>query len=544
MTPTAPQTRSPSRLDTLTGMPKRMYVSVDRRGRPLISAVVRISLLRQNSHESRPGVDGVAHCLESLPNELWTHIFSYLESSGELRTLALVSRALYDKVLPTLYRTLVVAWSSPESMLAMFSLLAREEYLCSCVRTLVFDDDPRRYGRMPTRPEDVRRNFSSEEADGSRLHADEKEIARVRTILYRHLPLFSNLRNVVLSRPHPLFLSAGAWFKPQPPPERSGISKMLRPWTAARRRAGGPGDEVFHRGSGTDLWAMLFKRRNGSRVTSLCAPLTIPRVPQQKSAVVALTHLTLHHVRLMPDDQQCLKRWNKVLRCASSLRTLCFVETQSVPHLVAGCRFPHLEDLEAVGLPMRSANRNRLLDRFIRAHAKTLRVLALQLNPVRPGSPFWDSEWLRHPAEFARLHTLRIEGVPRSRAYVWYSDGFAFAARGEQAENAAAWAPVVAFVRACPSVADLALCGLNICDSRALAIHLRAARPAMRRVLLGDELLASFHEQVMPNGVQAIPWKRVVYRFRYALQHWVFYHVLFDGLELSRSGYRPSTRRE
>ncbi|KZV83560.1 hypothetical protein EXIGLDRAFT_728209 [Exidia glandulosa HHB12029] len=528
--------RSPSRLDTLTGMPKRM-----------------MTMLRQYSQESRPGVDGDAPCLESLPNELWVQIFSYLEWPGELRTLALVSRTMYDKVLPTLYRTLVVAWSSPERMIAMFALLAREEYLCTCVRTLVFDDDPRRYGRPGRRPEDVRRNFITEDADSTRLRADEKEIDRVRTILYRVLPLFSNLRSVLLCRPHPLFLSTGAWLKPQPLPERTGISKMLgvKRWTSVRRTArttgaAGTSDDVFHRGSGTDLWAVLFKRRNkdGTRVTRLCAPLTIPRVPQQKSAVAALTHITLHHVRLMPDDQQCLRRWNKVLRCATSLRTLCFVETQSVPHLIAGCRFPHLEDFEAVGLPMRSANRNRQLDRFLRAHAKTLRIIALQLNPVRPTSPFWQGEWLQHPDEFVRLHTLRIEGVPRSRAYTWYGDGFTFSRHTEQAENASAWASVVVFVRACETLTDLALCGLNICDSRALAMHLRATRPSMRRMLLGDELLASFSEKVLPNGIQAIPWKRVIFRFRYALQHWVFYNVLFDGLELSKSGYRPSTRRE
>ncbi|EJD41847.1 hypothetical protein AURDEDRAFT_115294 [Auricularia subglabra TFB-10046 SS5] len=533
--------RRSSTFDTLTGMHRRM-----------------LSVLKRQEQSAPAQARKAAQItVESLPNELWIQIFTYLEWPGDLGTLALVSRAFYDRVLPTLYRTVVIAWAAPERMAPMLQLLGRDEQLCSCVRTLVLDDDPARYGRELQTPKEVRQCFVSDQAlEQTKTKVDEKELDLVRTMLYRVLPMLSNLRDVLLCRPHPLFFSAGAWTKMQRPPERSRMSKLLgvnvnvRLW--ARRTSSGSSvdeepDEVFHRSSGTDLWAVLFKRRktgHGVRLTRLCAPLNVPRMPQQKSSVAGLTCLTLHHVRMTPDDEQSIRRWNKALRCATNLRTLCFVETQNVPHLVAGCRFAHLEDFEAVGLPVRSANRNKLLSKFIRAHAATLRVIAVQLNPIRPTSPFWTAEWLSHPEEFVNLHTLRIEAVPRTRSHGWYTHGFAFPSREEQAANASAWVQLLDFIRRCKHITDLALSGLNLHDSRSLGRHLRNHRPAMRRVMLSDELIAGFNEIVVPNGTMTIPWKKAVFRFRYALQHWIFYNVLFDGLELANSGYRPCTRRD
>ncbi|KAH7099904.1 hypothetical protein BKA62DRAFT_708353 [Auriculariales sp. MPI-PUGE-AT-0066] len=534
--PSPPVSRSPSRLDAIAGMPKRM-----------------MSLLLGNQDRGHSVAQAARAagrpCLEWLPDELWLSVFEHLEALRDLRRLALVSRAMYAKVLPTLYRNVVVAWADPEQMYSMLCLLARDDFLASCVRSLVFDDDPSKYGRIALNADDVRRDFYREEnLITTRRNLDDKELDRARTVLYRVLPTMTSLREVVLARTHPLLFSASAWVKQAPPQETSRIGRFLNPMRRRLRlrQSSMAAEEVFHRATGTDLWSTLFKRKSKSptsgpliRITRLVAPLAIPRTPQQKSHLAALTSLTLHHIRLVPDDKNCVKRWNKALRASKSLRKLALLDISSGPTLLTQCTFPHLEQFEATGLPSRSLERNAMLAKFLSAHAETLQIIAIQLNPARSNSPFWTGCWLNAPEQFVRLHTLRLEIIPRSHATGWYAE--ACPAHGP--EHVDTWGNIFRFVTRCTTITDLALSGAPLAESQALKAELKASR-RMRRMLLGNKLVHSFETHVGPNCVYGIPWKRAVYRFRFALQHWAFYNILFDGLELSRSGYVPSPRRE
>ena len=493
-------------------------------------------------------------CLEWLPDELWLQVFEYLAWPGDLHKLALVSRAMYTRVLPTLCRTVVLPWAAPEQMHAVLSLLARDEVLAGCVRSLVFDDDSTKYTRgLASGADDVRREFHREEGlVSARKKLDDKALDRARTVLYRVLPTLTNLREVVLARTHPLLFSANAWLKHAPPPEQSRIAMLLNPIRrrySTRRSSMTATDDVFHRGAGTDLWSTIFRRNKSSsnksapaiRITRLVAPLALPRTPPHKLAMASLTSLVLHHVRLVPDDKACVKRWNKALRAAKSLRKLAMIDISSGPTLLTACTFPLLEQFEATGLPSRSQERNSMLSKFLLAHAETLCIVAIQLNPARDNSPFWDGEWLADPARFPNLHTLRLEAIPRAHATGWYAES----CPAQGPEHVAAWRKIFDFARKCTNVTDLVLSGAPLAEAQALKSEIKAQpKRRMRKLLLGNKLIHSFEARVGANCVYGIPWKRAVYRYRFALQHWAVHNVVFDGLEVSRSGYQPSPRRD
>ena len=505
----------------------------------------RMSLLlgtsdRRNSKAAAAAARAAGRpCLEWLPDELWVQVFEHLQWPGDLHRLALVSRATYSIVLPNLYRTVVVGWAAPDQMHSMLCLLARDEVLAGCVRTLVVDDDASKYGRPPVCPDDIRQRFLLEEAlIDARKRLDEKALDRARTVLYRVLPTLTNLREVVLARTHPVLFSAGAWVKQAPPPKLSRIAKLLTPMRRPQRNS--LTEEVFHRGSGTDLWS-TFRRRDKTtpQIVRLVAPLVVFRAPQYRSTMATLTSLTLHHIRMVPDDKACLKRWNRALRNAKSLRKLALLDISSGSTLLTGCSFPCLEQFEACGLPSRSTERNRTLSIFLLDHAETLQIIALQVNPARASSPFWDGPWLRQPESFLSLHTLRLDVTPRVHAMGWYAEG----CPDLGAEHLFCWRHIFNFVQECTGITDLALSGAPLAAAQKLRFDLKSKR-IMSRALVGSKLLQSFETFVGPNCVYGIPWKRAVYRYRFALQHWMFCDVLFHGLELSVSGHFPSPRRE
>jgi hypothetical protein len=158
---------------------------------------------------------------------------------------------------------------------------------------------------------------------------------------------------------------------------------------------------------------------------------------------------------------------------------------------------------------------------------------------------FFSSSWLQGNDSFSELQTVRIEAVNKRNRSTWYcSESQLFAETGSYVQNTAEWRPLLQFIRNHPSIVDVMLSGLNMDDANLLANDLCFNR-RMERVLLGTSLRNSFDEHVAPypsTWMQPRARKRASAKHDYTLQAWIFYVLLFQGLELGKSGHRPTLK--
>jgi hypothetical protein len=242
---------------------------------------------------------------------------------------------------------------------------------------------------------------------------------------------------------------------------------------------------------------------------------------------------------------------NGILRRAKNLRTLCIVTTWlNFSILLEDCFFPHLEQIEWFHYRAKNPEDPLLFYNFLSAHSETLRHIALA--PVayivgnwgyivdRTVRSWLESDLLPH-LETLRLHNWEAFSAPQPVYEVTET---------QRIETAMT---IANFVLRRPSIVDVALTNFPSTVSRHLLDGMQSSR-VIKRALFGKE------ERLLRNSVVPrypplsalvnpstifgeyerlkIQWAFIRKR-EYLLEAYHSYHVMFAGMELEDSGFRP-----
>ncbi|KZV83137.1 hypothetical protein EXIGLDRAFT_728850 [Exidia glandulosa HHB12029] len=517
-----------------------------------------------------------------LPPELLLQIFSYLEWPYDLPTAALTSRVFADCAALTLARTLPIPFV-PDAQDRLVPWLSRllepsSHHLRTSVLRVVLDDVAK-----PLEPTIPSREQLEHDTVPCNRYIDEELPNRgapaphvIHYMLQALLPQLNNVHAVFLRRHVSWFLLDA--LPPVVKPQKgnglrwSSLGKVVpRKLTLNRRRfsdstneheaepdhsdeAAEDGVTAAHRENQIppNVWSLLMDRKPHLREMFICC-LSSAKLPDA-SLARNLTTVNLHDLdcRVTFASGGDRTPWTPLLlACEATLENLCLVRVLGFATLIAytppppadpslppppppkRTAFPALRNLEVYKMALRGIDSEALSD-FIERHSPSLRVLALGIrcdlgSATNPATHLVSRTWLDNPDLLPKLEVLRLENSDFLSS--WTEPPLA---AGTEPPTAAAVTErkrriakhLANFVLARPSITDVTFPDLT--EPEAAAV--RRAVGGRGRVLLGVERLVSFetHVPASPPAHRRFLWSA-----------WVFYELLFKGLILERSGFRP-----
>lgn len=264
-----------------------------------------------------------------------------------------------------------------------------------------------------------------------------------------------------------------------------------------------------------------------------------------------LTTLALHDIDCRaPGTAPGETAWTPVLTaCTPTLRNLCLVRVLGFAALVAFhpeqldqriaariSHFPALKSFQAYKLVIRGPD-SQALALFFELHSPTLEALAIGVrcdlgNALQPAAHFIRTSWLTDAHVLAKLRILRVENADFLRRWTSPPDGQPAFVTGERATRLRYEMALKLdeFVRARPELRDVSFYDLPEESHAALLRQEIESRPG-GRCLIGDERAMKF--------AAAVPGKQPRDEEAYLWSAWVYYELLFRGLALENSGFRP-----
>ena len=573
----------------------------NRRLRQLRQSLV-LPILDFTSWSSHPSSSSSAVTLEHLDPDVLFLVFRHLSWPIDLYNLALVSRSLNTSVTPELYKTIVVL-PSPRIALSLLDKLDSDQVARDAVQTLVFDFLVRSVkpglSDLSTSASLKGKDLSSPHySDPIRGVPDSEKWGdphRVRLRLYRVLPKLRHVRNVYVKRWHHMTmgpLSASECYHYWNPSSTSQKSrKFIGRFRRPPRYEGPPA--VMHgdrEPNPLDIISLLMLRCKELRKLYVTGVFPSLRVSQLNYPIWIWNLTTL----VIGEQTAGVSVWNDVLRRCTRLRVLALLNVHfRFEKLMAGCLFPWLEsigmytcyhismmltgwcELEWYGYAFSSASTRKqyklkAFTDFIQKHQATLKCISLAPRIYQPlrgltyqdGLPFFEPDsgvcpsaplFVIQLADRFYKHLLKLETLRLKNWSVFITDHDSWP-HTQSTQFRALAEQICRFVERRPSLVDITITDLP----EDLELHLRQVleKRDMRRLMVGGNLLASRLTQV-PLEVDTVRYlgqrwvlpgewvRRQQTEFMraqkrdYLLELWQSYEVMFEGLALAESGYRP-----
>lgn len=271
-------------------------------------------------------------------------VLQYLNWPEDYYNLGLVSRSLYQCVMPELYRTVIIT-PNPRHTLRLLEKLDKDENTSASVQVLIFDNVVRSLRpRIPT-AEEFGQARKKDLTDGPPSCSDDQRCDpyRLRLRLYHVLPKLKNLRTVCIKRWSHILqgpLSAAECYHYWEPSalNRTSILDKL-PW---RSHYSGP-PPVMHgdrRPCPLDVVTFLLKRCTDLQKLYIVGTFPAIKFPNPINSFANLT------VLVIGERTPSAQVWNGILRCCQSLEVFGLLGVHfRFEKLIAGCHFPRLESI-------------------------------------------------------------------------------------------------------------------------------------------------------------------------------------------------------
>jgi len=502
-----------------------------------------------------------ARCsLEAIHLDVLVLVLQHLNWPGDLHSLSLVSHKLNVRVTPELYRTIYIL-PSPHATLSLLEKLDKDAETRDAVNTLVFDSFVRSVRFFPPdaqafdslREKDLSDNLVRH--DVPRASNPWGDPDRLRLRLYLVLPKLRNLRSVYVKRWDEVLmgpLSASECYHYWSPGNGKRSKKLVNRFRSPQPYTGPP--PVMHgdrQPSPLDIISLLLLRCKS--IEKLCVSSSTPYL-RFTHPINTFSHLT---TLIIGENCASVNVWNDVLKHCSRLRVLALLNVHfRFEKLFTGCHFPELDSIEWYGYAFSTASARKSYNafaEFIQKHERTLTCIALAPRLDQPlrgltyegGLPFFEPD----NGCLNKLQTLRLKNwsVFVSDHDSWpHTHSTQFRALAEQ---------ICRFVEQRPSLVDLTISDLP--EDLETRLRESLAHRQIHRLLIGEDLLAGQRRCLALGGMPSLSWRGsrwslpgelvrrrqtdfLLERKREYLQEvWHSYEVMFEGLALEESGWRP-----
>lgn len=496
--------------------------------------------------------------LSGLPTDVLLEVLDQLEWPHDYAALSLTCRRLHTFTNLELYKTIVIGYARPKALHSLLTKLERDSETCAYVTTLIFDDRAK-----PMRPywpslhEDFDRIPSSRLENRCRepLPRADALLLKIHHKLYAVLPVLHNLKSVYFKRIHPLFLAPPLQHKPPTStPTRKLKDVVLNNFPLRQLREYQDDSDYPPAAIAIFITHCLSLQRlvihDPLALRSYWTPSLVANL------TVMVLGLNLDNVALELDIEDSRSMlFNGILRRAKQLRTLCLLNTWvNLTLLLEDCYFPFLEGIEWFGFRQKCMDDPATFHDFLTLHSNTLHRLALghvayckgNWGHVIPRSRVSGGRWLESETVLPNLETLRLQhweayATPQPVYEVTESDRL----------NTAIM--IAQFILHRPSIIDVALTDLPSSVATILLEGMQATR-TIKRVMFGktervernarvprfpplDAVVTTgtlFSEYERSKAQWAFQRKR-----EYLLEAYESYIVMFQGLELEKSAFRP-----
>ncbi|KZV99245.1 hypothetical protein EXIGLDRAFT_725873 [Exidia glandulosa HHB12029] len=496
-----------------------------------------------------------------MPLSVVDDILAHVAWPFDVRALTLVSKAFNRCATPVLYSTIVVTHDCPAATLEMLEMLICRPDVAAMVRALVLDQtvselyssgaNQSALAAALVRLRSGRLSASDAVRYSPRMPSftvPPKALRTVARLLCQVVPTLPNLQEISLRAVHPSLITECHWSTYLTRKDRwmHKVKKTLRLTTQSLHDSGTRPYWSFYTTNQTspdwNFWQAVTQhpKRNNLRRLSV---VLLDKSSLHTSRPFSSLHVL--HIAVNTCTGYISDSWDLFLGELKRVDTLCITGYygRNRGRWSSGCFVRLLRCFDMTGLRelqicmfVLSSHEMQALQRFVAMHAETLQVLALMVLPLRwSGSddiaplPFLNF----HPdtgakLTYSRLHTLRLAAVEQVRCFgcMFRAVGEPYAHARPSASELLAHLELTRFINGNPGIVDLALACLH--DGPTLcAIQKACTERPMRRMLVGAAFDAELRRCV---GEKRRDW-------RSAVEHWMYYEVMFRGLELERPEY-------
>lgn len=495
-----------------------------------------------------------------LPVSLFDEILDHVEWPFGLHALTLVSKAFNNRATPLLYSSIVITHDRPQAIIDMLEMLKLKPSIAACIHEVILDSAVSAlYSAVPDRSTLAAAldRFSTSprpDHDLARTPAlpsfpvPPKELKRAAHLLCRVIPTLPNLEGIIMRSVHPHLITECIWHT---------HNRRIKRWTHRLKLYLGMTSQSLHESGSRHYWQFN---------TAYALPpawnfwIALKHHPKhnhfKRMSLVLLDKSCIHpvhpisslhilHLAIKTSCTYISDSWRSFLSALNRVDTLCLTNMGRHRRYGTIGLETILDTLGSLGLRcllmhkfVLSPRELTRLQSFIASHADTLECLALSVYAVHSQNLVYPLPILNEhpvstaPLTFPHLHTLRLTDAelaacagcmyrPVGTPYKHPSHA------GAHAQTlAAAHEQLTRFVERHPGIVDLAVTCLH--DKGTLdAIERTCALRDMKRMLVGATFDAALRAAV---GTRAHDW-------RAATDRWMYYEVMFKGLELARPEY-------